>query len=581
MIDRRRRSFAGGAGGHLRSLPGLQTLLTYERAWLPHDLVAGLALSAFLVPVGMGYAEASGLPAIYGLYATIVPLLIYGLVGPSRILVLGPDSALAPLIAATILPLSHGDPSRALALAGMLAILTGAFLVLIGAIRFGYVTDLLSLPIRYGYLNGIALAVIVSQLPKVFGFSVEADGSIRQLVAFAEGVGDGLVVLPALLIGSGTIVLVVVLHRLAPSVPGVLVAVALSMAAVAVFALADEIAVVGSLPRGLPSFELPLVQTSDLPSLSAAAIGIALVAFADTSVLSRTFASRLGRDVNPNHEVIALGLANAATGLFQGFPISSSASRTPVAESAGARTQLTGLVGAAVIAIMLVVAPSLFADLPEAALGGIVIVAASSLIEIRGVIRLARVRSPEFWLSIACFLGVAVLGVIPGIFLSIGLALGQFIHRAWRPHDAVLGRSPGLKGYHDVTRHPEGREIPGLLLYRWDAPLFFANAARFRDRAMHFVRHADPRARWIVVAAEPITDVDTTAATTLKELLDELDASDVVFAFAELKGPVWDQLKQYGLAQRIGEDHRFPTIGTAVKAYVRRTGTHWVDPVPD
>jgi MFS superfamily sulfate permease-like transporter len=191
LIGRRRRSFAGGAVGHLRSLPGLQTLLTYERAWLPHDLVAGLALSAFLVPVGMGYAEASGLPAIYGLYATIVPLLVYGLLGPSRILVLGPDSALAPLIAATILPLSHGDPSRALALAGMLAILTGAFLVLIGAIRFGYVTDLLSLPIRYGYLNGIALAVIVSQLPKVFGFSVDAEGSTRQLVAFAEGSAMG------------------------------------------------------------------------------------------------------------------------------------------------------------------------------------------------------------------------------------------------------------------------------------------------------------------------------------------------------------------------------------------------------
>ena len=235
------------------------------------------------------------------------------------------------------------------------------------------------------------------------------------------------------------------------------------MAAVAVFGLADEIAVIGSLPRGLPSFELPLVETSDLPSLSAAAIGIALVAFADTSVLSRTFASRLGRDVNPNHEVIALGLANAATGLFQGFPISSSASRTPVAESAGARTQLTGLVGAAVIAIVLVAAPSLFADLPQAALGGIVIVAATSLIEIRGVIRLARVRSPEFWLSVACFMGVAILGVLPGIFLSIGLALGQFVHRAWRPHDAVLGRSPGFKGYHDVTRHPEGQEIPGLL----------------------------------------------------------------------------------------------------------------------
>jgi MFS superfamily sulfate permease-like transporter len=454
-------------------------------------------------------------------------------------------------------------------------------LILIGVIRFGYVTDLLSLPIRYGYLNGIAIAVIVSQLPKVFGFSVDADGLLPQSVALAQGIARGDAVLPALLIGLGAVVMVTGVRRSAPGVPGVLVAVVVSTAAVALFGLADEVAVVGSLPRGLPSFEMPLVDASDLLALSVAAIGIALVAFADTSVLSRTFASRLGQDVDPNQEVIALGLANAVTGFFRGFPISSSASRTPVAESAGARTQLTGLVGAGVIALLLVAAPSLFADLPQAALGGIVIVAATSLIEVRGVVRLARVRSPEFWLSIVCFLGVALLGVIPGIFLSIVLALGQFIQRAWWPHDAVLGRSPGLKGYHDVTRHPEGREIPGLLLYRWDAPLFFANAARFRDRARYFVRRADPRARWIVVAGEPITDIDATAATMLKELLDELEANDIEFAFAGLRGPVWDQLGEYGLAQRIGEDHRFPTIGTAVKAYVRRTNTPWVDPVPD
>ena len=374
--------------------------------------MAGLALSAFLVPVGMGYAEASGLPAIYGLYATIVPLLVYGLLGPSRILVLGPDSALAPLIAATILPLSHGDPSRALALAGMLAIPTGAFLVLIGVIRFGYVTDLLSLPIRYGYLNGIALAVIVSQLPKVFGFSVDAEGSIGSSWPSPRGRRWAR--------GPSCAV-----DRIEPRSSWSSSCAGWRRACRACSSRSPcpwpRSRSSGSPTRSPSSARCPegcrrsspLVETSDLPSLSAAAIGIALVAFADTSVLSRTFASRLGRDVNPNHEVIALGLANAATGLFQGFPISSSASRTPVAESAGARTQLTGLVGAAVIALLLVAAPSLFADLPQAALGGIVIVAATSLIEIRGVIRLARVRSPEFWLSIACFLGVAVLGVIP------------------------------------------------------------------------------------------------------------------------------------------------------------------------
>jgi MFS superfamily sulfate permease-like transporter len=350
---------------------------------------------------------------------------------------------------------------------------------------------------------------------------------------------------------------------------------------VSVFGLQEEVDVVGALPRGLPSFDLPTVPVDDLARLAAAAVSIALVAFADTSVLSRTYAARLGDDVDPNREMIALGAANLATGLFQGFPISSSSSRTPVAESAGAKTQLTGIVGALAIVLLLVFAPALLQNLPQATLGAIVIVAATSLIEIAKVRRLLRVRPGEFWVSIACFLGVALLGVIPGIFVAIGLGLGQFIHRAWLPYDAVLGRVAGLKGYHDVTRHPEGLQIPGLVLYRWDAPLFFANAARFRERVFRNVRRAGPDTRWVVVAGEPITDVDSTAVRALSDLLDDLDARGVRFGFAELKGPVWDQLKTYGIAERIGERNRFPTLGTAVKAYVEETGTPWVDPNPD
>ncbi|MGA9160747.1 MAG: SulP family inorganic anion transporter [Actinomycetota bacterium] len=562
-------------------MPGLSTLRSYRRVWLGRDALAGLVLAAFLVPVGMGYAEASGLPAINGLYATIVPLLVYALFGPSRIMVLGPDSSLAPMIAVTVVALAGADPSRAIALAEVMALMTGGLLVLAGIVRLGYLTDLLSLPIRYGYLNGIALTVIVSQLPKVFGFSTDADGLLAQAAAFVRGVADGRTVVPALVIGALSIGIVLAGRRWAPAVPAVLVAVVVGTLGVSVFGLVGEVAVVGPLPRGLPSFELPTVPSSDLLSLAAAALSIALVAFADTSVLSRTYAARLGDEVDPNREMIALGLANVATGLFQGFPISSSASRTPVAESAGARTQLTGVVATAAIAAMLVSAPGLLRNLPQAALGGIVIVAATSLVEIRGVRQLLRIRPAEFWLALVCFLGVAVLGVIPGIFLAIALGLGQFVRRAWLPHDALLGRVAGLKGYHDLTRHPEGLQIPGLVLYRWDAPLFFANAGRFRERVFHHVRRADPPAKWIVVAAEPITDVDATAARALSDLLDDLESRRVRLAFAELKGPVWDQLKAYGLADRIGERFRFPTIGTAVRGYVEQTGTAWVDPNPD
>jgi high affinity sulfate transporter 1 len=562
-------------------VPGLSVLRSYQRAWLRHDAIAGLVLAAFLVPVGMGYAEASGLPAITGLYATIVPLLVYAIVGPSRILVLGPDSSLAPIIAVTVVSIASGDPAEAIALASATALITGGLLALAGLLRLGYLTDLLSLPIRYGYLNGIALTVIVSQLPTVFGFSTDAEGLLDEAAAFVEGVADGATSLAALAIGVVSLVLVVAGRRVNPSVPWVLVAVVIGTVAVSMFGLQDEVEVVGSLPRGLPTLDLPAVALDDLPSLAAAAVSIALVAFADTSVLSRTYAARLGDDVDPNREMIALGAANLATGLFQGFPISSSSSRTPVAESAGAKTQLTGVVGALVIALMLLLAPGLVRNLPEATLGAIVIVAATSLVEIRRVRRLLRVRPSEFWVSIACLLGVALLGVVWGIFLAIGFGLAQFVHRAWLPYDAVLGRVQGLKGYHDVTRHPEGLQVPGLILYRWDAPLFFANAARFRERVSRQVRRAGPDTKWVVVAGEPITDVDTTAASELSELLDYLDARGVRFALAELKDPVWDGLEAYGLAARIGERYRFPTLGTAVRAYVEETGTPWVDPNPD
>jgi high affinity sulfate transporter 1 len=560
-------------------VPGVRTLRIYRRSWLPRDLVAGIVLTALLVPAGMGYAEASGLPAIYGLYATIVPLLVYAILGPSRILVLGPDSSLAPLIAAAILPLAAGAPEEAVALAGMLAILSGLLCVLAALARFGFITELLSKPVRYGYMNGIALTVLLSQLPKLFGFSIDAEGVIPEATAFIRGVADGETNTAALIIGLACLLVILGFKRWRPRIPGVLVAVVGATVAVGAFGLAQRyhLSVVGPLPKGLPSFQVPSVSASNLDALLAGAIGIALVSFADTSVLSRTFAIRGGYRVDPNQELVALGAANVVSGLFQGFSVSSSSSRTPVAEAAGAKTQVTGLVGASAIALMLLFFPNLVRNLPDSALAAVVISAAIGLIEVAGVRKLYRLRRMEFALSIACFLGVAVLGVIEGIFIAVGLALLDFIRRAWRPYDAVLGRVEGLKGYHDVARHPDAKRIPGLVLFRWDAPLFFANAEVFADRLRLAIASSPTPVRWVIVAAEPVTDLDTTAADVLQQLDDELAAEGVDLRFAEMKGPVKDRLKRYALFERFGADHFYPTIGTAVDAYVDEAGIKWVD----
>jgi MFS superfamily sulfate permease-like transporter len=334
---------------------------------------------------------------------------------------------------------------------------------------------------------------------------------------------------------------------------------------------------VGPLPKGLPSFEIPSVSFDHLQALVAGAVGIALVSFADTSVLSRTFAIRGGYRVDPNQELVALGAANVAAGFFQGFSVSSSSSRTPVAEAAGAKSQATGLVGALAIALMLLLFPNVVRNLPDSALAAVVITAAIGLIEAAGVRKLYRVHRTEFALSIACFLGVAVLGVIEGIFIAVALSLLNFIRRAWRPHHAVLGRADDVKGYHDVTRYPDARRVPGLVLFRWDAPLFFANAEEFADEVRQAIASSPTPVRWVVVAAEPITDLDTTAADVLKEVDGELAAQGIDLRFAEMKDPVKDRLKRYALFERFGDDHFYPTIGAAVGAYVDAMGVDWTD----
>jgi high affinity sulfate transporter 1 len=565
-------------GGLWKWLPGLYVLRHYKLNWLRSDLVAGLVLTAVLVPVGMGYAEAAGLPAIYGLYATIVPLLVYAAFGPSRILVLGPDSSLAAIIAATIVPLAAGDPERVVALAGMLAVFTGALCILAGVARLGFITELLSKPIRYGYMNGIALTVLIGQLPKLFGFSAGGSGVLEETAAFIQGLLAGQTNRVTLLVGAASLFFILATRRF-KRFPGVLVAVVGATLATGVFDLASQagVSVLGELPQGLPSFTIPWVQLQDIGPLLVGAIAIAVVSFADTSVLSRSLAARSGAYVNPNQEMIGLGAANVAAGFFQGFSISSSASRTPVAEAAGSKTQLTGVTGAIAIALLLVFAPSLLQNLPNTALAAVVISSAIGLFEIRDLRRLYRIQRWEFWLSLACFLGVAVLGPIPGILLAIIIALLEFVWDGWRPHYAVLGRADGVKGYHDLTRYPDARLIPGLVLFRWDAPLFFANAEQFHEHVLMAINASPTPVRWFVVAAEPVTSVDVTAADMLAELDDELRRAGIELVFAEMKDPVKDKLKRFGLFDRFGEGHFYMTLGQVVDAYIESSGVEWVD----
>jgi high affinity sulfate transporter 1 len=573
-----RRAKAADQIGWGRWLPGLCTLRAYQIAWFRHDIVAGLVLATMLVPVGIAYAVASGVPGIYGLYATIVPLIAYALFGPSRILVLGPDSSLAAVILAVVLPLSGRDPLRAVALASMMAVVSGTVCILAGVARLGFVTELLSKPIRYGYMNGIALVVLISQLPKLFGFSIDSEGPLKNLRAFAKAVIDGKTNWATFMVGAGTLAVILLLKG-NKRLPGILIAVVGATVVTGALDLAGRasVSVLGPLPQGVPSFAIPWISTSDIDAVLIGGCAVALVSFADTSVLSRVYAARTGTYVDPNQEMVGLGVANLAAGFFQGFPISSSSSRTPVAEAAGAKTQLTGVVGALAVALLLVVAPNLLQSLPSSALAAVVISAAIGLIEVTDLRRIYRIQRWEFWLSIVCTAGVAVLGAIPGIGLAIVIAVIEFLWDGWRPYSAVLGRVECVKGYHDIKRYPDARLVPGLVLFRWDAPLFFANAELFHDRVLDAVATSPTPVRWLVIAAEPVTSVDVTSADMLAELDETLHAASIELCFAEMKDPVKDKLKRFGLFARLGETAFFPTIGAAVSNYLQTHPVDWVD----
>ena len=558
-------------------VPGLTVVRTYKLRWFPKDLVAGLILTTLLVPQGMAYASLAGLPPITGLYTSILCLASYAVFGPSKILVLGPDSSLGPMIAATILPLvgANGDPGRAVALASALALLTGGITVLAGVGGLGFVADLVSRPTMIGYLNGLALTIMVGQLPKLFGFSVEADGFIGEVVGFVGGVIDGRTIPAALLVGGLGLIVIIALQHWIPRIPGVLVVVVLSIIAAGSLGLADRgVSLVGVLPEGFPPLTLPVIGVSDIAPLLVGAAGIVLVSLADTIATASAFAARAGTVVNGSREMIGIGTANIAAGLFQGFPVSTSGSRTAVAEQAGAKTQVTGLVGAVAITLILLLAPGMFRNLPQPTLAAVVIAAAMSLADVRGTVRLLHDRPTEFALSMAAFAGVVGLGVLPGIGVAVALSVGNVFRRTWWPYQTILGRVPGIPGYHDVRSYPTAEQLPGCRIFRFDAPVIFANARTFREQIQELAR-SDPPPKWIIIAAEPITDVDTTAGAMLEDLDVALNESGISLVFAELKDPVRNRVNRYELTRVIDPAHFFPTLDAAVTAFREETGTQW------
>src|ERR1700734_3073288 len=559
------------------AVPGLQVISSYRRRWLLKDVIAGVVLTTLVVPQGMAYAELAGLPPITGLYTSIMCLLGYAVFGPSRILVLGPDSSLGPMIAATILPLAgaDGDPKRAIALASMLALIVAAIMILAAVAKLGFIADLISKPTMIGYMNGLALTILVGQLPKLFGFKVDAEGLIGEIAGFVNGIAHGEAVMAAATAGICGIALILVLQRWLPKFPAVLIMVVLEIAATTVFGLSRHgVSLGGVLPKGFPPLTLPDIRLSDAGPLFAGALGIAVVSLADTISTASAFAARTVQEIPGNGEVIGIGAANMAAGLFQGFPVSTSGSRTAVAERSGAKTQLAGVTGAALIILMIVLVPGLFRNLPQPALAAVVITASLSLADIPATARLWRQRKAEFLLSISAFLGVALLGVLPGIAIAVALSILNVFRRAWWPYATVLGRVQGVEGYHDIHSYPDAGHLPGLVIYRFDAPLFFANAKTFRDEVRRIAK-TEPKPSWILIAAEPVTDGAPPAADVLTELDEALNAQGISLVFAELKDPVRRKIERYGLTRTIDPHHFFPTIAAAIAAFRDETGAKW------
>ncbi|MGW3650743.1 SulP family inorganic anion transporter [Streptomyces sp. NPDC000878] len=551
--------------GWRRLTPGLGTLLGYRRSWLRGDLLAGVTVAAYLVPQVMAYAGVAGLPPVAGLWAILPALALYALFGSSRLLSVGPESTTALMTATVVGPLAAGDPARYAVLTAALAVTVGLLCLVAWAVRLGFVADLLSRPVLIGYLAGVALIMIVDQLPKLTRVRTTGSGFFPQLWSFVRHLTQ--THLPTLLFAAAALAFLFVSARFLRTVPGPLLAVVLATGTVAALGLDDRhgIKVIGDVPAGLPGLAVP--DLTELPHLVLPALGVLLVGYTDFILTARAFTTAESPRLDANQELLALGTANLGAGALHGFPVSSSASRTALAASTGARSQAYSLVAAgAVLAVLLLLSP-LLTHTPTAVLGALVVYAAVRMIDLAGFRRLASFRRRELLLALGCLVGVLALDILYGVLVAVGLSVAELLTRVARPHDAVQGLVPGVAGMHDIADYPEARTIPGLLVYRYDSPLFFANAENFHARALAAVDAQEIPVRWFVLNAEANVEVDITALDAVDALRLELTGRGVEFALARVKQDLWHDLSAYGLIKSVGADRIFPTLPTAVAAY--------------
>jgi sulfate permease, SulP family len=557
--------FRRGAG-----LPLPAVARGYRKSWLRGDLLAGVTVAAYLVPQVMAYARVAGLSPAAGLWAAVPALVIYAVLGSSRSLSLGPEATTALMTATAIGPLAAGDPARYASLAATLALLTGAMAVAAGLARLGFLADLLSRPVLVGYLSGVALIMIAGQLGTATGVPVTGEEFLPQVTAFVAHLGDAR---PApSVITVAVLAFLLVMHARWPRVPGPLLAVLLATTVVAGLGLQRHgVQVAGRIPAGLPVPAAPALQAATLGKLALPAFSVFIVGFSDDVLTGRAFARR-GEQISANRELLTLGAANAAVSLVHGFPVSSSGSRTAVGLAAGGRTQLTSVTAAvSVVAVLYALRPLLTA-FPLAALAALVIYAATLLIDLTALRSLVSFRRSELVIAASAFLGVLGLGILYGVLVAIGVSVAELLVRVARPHDAILGIVPGLAGMHDIDDYPQARTIPGLVIYRYDAPLFFANAQDFRRRALAAARSGGSRspARWFVLNVEANVEVDFTALEALDQVRDELARDGTILALARVKQDLLVRLQAFGLAKAIGPSLLFPTLPSVVDAY-----RHW------
>lgn len=542
-------------------------LSRYPKSWLPRDLLAGVSVAAVAVPIAIAYSQLAGVPPVYGLYASLLPLVAYALLGSSRQLIVAPDAATCAIVAAVVAPLAGPDPARYLSLTAALAMIAGVFCIAAGFARLGFLTNFLARPILTGYLNGIAICIITGQLGSLFGYRLAPAGFFRLLWRFFSRLGEthG----PTLAVGVATLALLFVLARVAPKVPGPLVAVALGIAGASLFDLARHgVRLLGKIPPGLPAVAFPAIGGPDWQPLAVGAVGLALISYNSAMVTARGFAAKNGYDIDPNREFIALGVADIGSGFLGGFAVSGADSRTAVNDAMGGKSQVVSLVAAAGIALTLLFLTGPLGGLPIAVLSAVLIKSAMGLFDLRGLAVLRRVSPKEFRLCLITLLGVITVGVLPGVVVAVGLALVQLMVMASRPHDAILGRVPGTHDYRDTATHPGTESFPGLIIYRFDFALVFFNADHFKARVGTVVREAPAPVRVVLLDAETMPYVDTTGVASLDRVRGDLERDGIVLGIAAAKGPVRAMFDRSGLAGRIGPDRMFPTVAAAVKALV-------------